>query len=117
MKQMEFVQTITRVVEANLGLIIEYRMRPVLMVPVLGPVCQYAAATAMIGSQFGSSVWIFWAISSCYQAPLDRASKDRTAISFDQLHPDPGSWEETLKLYDTEKGMVFFWRDVHVAPG
>ena len=36
------------------GLIIEYRMRPVLMVPVWRPICQHAAMAAIIRSLFGA---------------------------------------------------------------
>ena len=43
-----------------------YHMRPVLRVPVLVLGCQHAVAAAMVRSQFGASVWMSWAISSCY---------------------------------------------------
>ena len=49
-KQMEFAGTISRVVEIDLGLNMEYRMRPMLMVPVLGYVCQHASVAAMMMS-------------------------------------------------------------------
>ena len=51
-KLMEFAGTMIRVIED----IIEYRMRPVLMVPVLGHVYQHASAAAMMMSQPGASV-------------------------------------------------------------
>ena len=56
---MEFAGTATRVVEAAPWLSIRYRMRPVLMVLVLGPVCQHLATVTMIRSQSGATVWIF----------------------------------------------------------
>ena len=60
-------------VMADPGLLIEYSMRPVLMVPVLGPVPQRAAGAAMTMSQSGASVWMSWAISSCYLTTLKTA--------------------------------------------
>ena len=65
-KQVEYAGTTTRVMEADLRLIFEYRRRPVLVVPVLGPVCQHAAVAAIINGQFGASVYMSWAISSNY---------------------------------------------------
>ena len=71
-----------RVIEADPGLIIEYRMRPVLMVQVLEPVFQHAVVAAMIRCQSRAPVWMFRLISSCY--------KDTASISPDKLHPDSG---------------------------
>ena len=86
-------------------LIIEYRMRPVLRVPVfsgLSAKLQPAAAATMIWSQCGASVWLSWAITSCYHTTLDRADKDTGPSSPDQLCPDPGGWEKTLSSNDTK---------------
>ena len=63
-KQIEFTGMTTRVIEADRGLIAECRIRPVLMVPVLGPVCQHAATAVMTRSQARASVSMSWAISS-----------------------------------------------------
>ena len=59
-KQIKFSSTKTRVLEADPGFIIEYRMRPVLMVPVLGPVCQHAGGSSDDQESFwdiGLNVW------------------------------------------------------------
>ena len=53
---MEFAGTVIRVLDADPLLIVEYHMRPVVVVPVLGPACQHAAAGAMIRNQYEMSV-------------------------------------------------------------
>ena len=53
---MEYTGAMNRVMEADRGLIFEYRMRPVLMVPFLGPVCQHTVAAVMIRTQSGALV-------------------------------------------------------------
>ena len=50
---MEFAGIAIKVVEADSGLIITYRMRPVPMVSVLASICRHATATAMSRCQSG----------------------------------------------------------------
>ena len=110
-KQMEFVDTATKVVKADPGLIIEYRMRTLLIVPVLEPICQHAALAARIRSQSGASVWISWAISSYYWIFLGPCEQ-RQCVQFAWSAP-PWSWvlKETLTPHDMEKRTVLCWCD------
>ena len=50
-KQLEFTGTMIRVVGTDSGLIIEYRIRPVLIVPIFGPVCQLVEWFHIISGQ------------------------------------------------------------------
>ena len=91
-------------------------MRPVLMVvPVPLPSCPYAAWATMIMSQSGASGWTSWAISSCYQTPLDRVGRNKTSSSPDQLYPDSRRWEKPVSPQDSDKRPVFPWCD-HPQP-
>ena len=65
-ENMECAGTMIREAEADPWPIIEYRMRSMLMVPLLGPVCQHVAEATMIRSQPVVSVWMSCAISRCY---------------------------------------------------
>ena len=75
-----------------------------LMVPILLPVCQHAAAAVMVKSEPGPSIWM----SSCYKTYLGHADKDTASSSSNQLQPDPGRREKTPLAHDMEKGPVFF---------
>ena len=71
--QMDFAGTTTR----DPGLNIEYRMRPVLIVPAWRPVCQHVAAAMMSIGLSGALVWMSRRKSSCYWTSSGRADKDR----------------------------------------
>ena len=77
---MKFARTTPRVVEGDTGLIIEYRTRQVLMVQISGPVCQNAVAAAMIGSQFGASVWMFERYPAAIELPMTMQTKTRHTV-------------------------------------
>ena len=53
---MEFAGTMIRMLDADPVLIVEYHMRPVVVVLVLGPACQHAAVAAIIRNQYEMSV-------------------------------------------------------------
>ena len=84
--------TSIRVEEVDAALITEYRMKPVLTVPVLGPVCQQAAVAAMIKRRSGTLVLI----SICYKTSSDHANKDRASSLSDHLYPDPRRREKNI---------------------
>ena len=57
-----------------------YHRRPVLLIPVLVPVCPHAAVVVMFRSQLGKSGLISSAIFSCYPTPMGRTDRDKTFI-------------------------------------
>ena len=63
----------------------------------------------MVRSESETSVWISWAVSNCYWTSLGHADKGTVSNSSSQLHSDPGCWEETLPVPDTEKAHGLFW--------
>ena len=57
-----------------------YHRRPVLLIPVLVPVCPHAAVVVMFRSQLGKSGLTYPAISSCYQTLMGRKDRDKKSI-------------------------------------
>ena len=68
---------------------------------------------------FLSWLWMFWAISSCYETSLDGPDKDTASSSSYQLHPD--LWENSLgSWYGEGHGLLLVWSssiDAHLALG
>ena len=104
---MRFVDTTTRLVETDPGLI-EYHTRPVLMGSVLGPVCQHVAAAA---SQSGAWYGYLEPYPVATKTSSEHVDKDSVSSTPDHLQHDPGRWEKTLSPHDTKTGMIFFWCD------
>ena len=61
-----------------------------------------------VGGVDHAPVWGIWHLSdSCYQTCLDRASRNTTTSSPEQLYPDSRRWEKPVTSHDSDKGTVF----------
>ena len=58
-----------------------------------------------------ASFWMSWAISSCYETPVERADKESVLSSPERLHPNAGRWVKTLSPHVPENDTVVFWCD------
>ena len=92
------------------GLIIEYRMRPVLMVPVSGVSANTRRWQRWSGVSQGIALDVLSGIQLLLKA-LGRADKNRVSSSPGLLCVDPGCWENTFSPHDAKKGTVIFWWD------
>ena len=98
------------------GFISKHQMLLILVVPVLVPEWKHAVAATIPRGQSVPSVWVSWAIPSCYLTSLDLA-KTRQRVRLIRSILDPGRWQKLVSPRDMGKATDFLWcSQLHSTP-